>query len=176
MKSFIGIVLKIIISIFLLLVVMLLALLLLLILSESDIIKDTKNYDKCIQTVQHQNEITHFPKVIPNNVESSRLYCAPGAFYADNELVLLVLKADRTYIEKELKSHSFLNPNTPIGSPQKLYNTFTDWFKLPSNNFTYYVVKNKSNFNEGEDYFPYFSGIAVDKDMNYILYYYINPD
>ena len=43
------------------------------------------------------------------------------------------------------------------------------------NTLTFYVLKTKDNEQLAKEYFPYFSGIGVDKNINSILYYYIQP-
>ena len=48
--------------------------------------------------------------------------------------------------------------------------------KINPENLTYYILDAKDNFNEDDRYFPYFTGIGVDKNYEYILYYYIKPD
>ena len=38
------------------------------------------------------------------------------------------------------------------------------------------TLDDKDNCNEKDEYFPYFTGIGIDKNYEYILYYYIRPD
>jgi hypothetical protein len=76
-------------------------------------------------------------------------------------------------IQKELKKHKFLNANTPIGTKQKIYFMYSDDGRITSDGYTFYVLDKEGNYNENEKYFPYYSGIAIDKNMSHILYYHI---
>lgn len=137
-------------------------------------IQDINQYKDCLLSIKGKDELKHFPKTIPDEAKDIDLYCysAPDIEY---EFVLLKFKIDKSYIEKEFKSHSFINPNTPVGTKQKLYHMPSDTVKISSDKLTYYVLKDKG-YSENEDFFPYYSGIGISEDMNYILYYYFNPD
>ena len=62
----------------------------------------------------------------------------------------------------------------------KVSNTHSELFNhgvnVKSNKLTYYVLEDKYNYNERGEYFPYYTGIGIDKNYEYILYYYIRPD
>ena len=137
-------------------------------------IKDVDKYSECLYFVKNKDKIKHFPIKIDVDKKDADLYCryAEGSNY---ELVLLALKTDKNYIKRELKSHSFLNSDTPLGTKQKIYHMPSEAVGITSEYLTYYVLDD-NNYNENEPYFPYFTGIGISKDMSYILYYYINPD
>ena len=69
--------------------------------------------------VFYQEDIKHFPKTLPTNKRNIKLYCYPGKYEYDGVLVLLKLKVDKEYIEKELNNHKFLNRKTTVGTVQK---------------------------------------------------------
>ena len=48
--------------------------------------------------------------------------------------------------------------------------------RISSKDMTFYVIDDESNKPYYEKYFPYFSGIGVDKNYKYILFYYTCPD
>ena len=45
----------------------------------------------------------------------------------------------------------------------------------PSENLTFYVLENEDNKYCYKQYFPYFTGIGADKNLENIVYYYIEP-
>lgn len=139
-------------------------------------LKDIKNYNKCFQSIKYPEDIQHFPKEISSNRKNAKFYCYPGDVMGYGELILLSLKVDKDYVQQELKKHKFFNANTPIGAKQQIYHMPSDFVGINNQDLTYYVLKNDTNYKEGEEYFPYFTGIGISKDMNTILYYYIRPD
>ena len=135
-----------------------------------------KDYEKCLTETLNKNNITHFPKVIPNNAEKIKFYCIPAKDEYSSGLYLLKFEIDDKYIDNEFKIHDFLNTYDKLGVPQKIYNMPSKYVGIKSEDLTYYVIKNKSNLSVKYKYFPYFSGIGINKDKNTILYYLINPD
>lgn len=146
-------------------------------LKGSTVYKNVRDYNKCIESEYYQESIKHFPKTIPDNVYEANLYCCPSRFEYDRALILLKLKVDKEYIKNELSNHKFLNSKTPVGTVQKIYHMPTEkTVGIDRNKLTYYVLDDKYNYNEDAEYFPYFTGIGIDKNYEYILYYYIRPD
>lgn len=135
-----------------------------------------REYNKCIEAEYYQESIKHFPKNIPDNVYEAKLYCCPSRFEYDRALILLKLKVDKEYIKNELINHKFLNQKTPVGTIQKIYHMPSETVGIERDKLTYFVLNEEYNYNEGEEYFPYFTGIGTDKNYEYILYYYIRPD
>ena len=138
--------------------------------------KNIKNYEKCLNETFYKNDITHFPKVIPDNAEEIKFYCIPAKDEYSSGLILLKFEIDDKYIDKELKIHEFINTYDNLGEPQKIYNMPSKFVGIKSEDLTYYIIKNKSNISLKNKYFPYFSGIGISKDKNKILYYAISPD
>ena len=147
-------------------------------LSQSPTIYTNPNdYNKCLKSEYSQESIKHFPKTIPDNVQEVILYCVPANNKYDGSLILLKLKVDKEYIKNELNSYKFLNSKTPVGTPQKIYHMPSEnTVGIDRNKLTYYVLDNKDNEWASKLYFPYFTGIGVDKNYEYILYYYIMHD
>ncbi|MBP3820308.1 hypothetical protein J6G99_01530 [bacterium] len=133
-----------------------------------------KDYGKCLEAVLHKDKIHHFPKSIPTGAKSY-LYCYPADYEGQGELVILRLTTDKSYIQKELNSHTFLNAKTPVGTVQNIYNMPTETVGISNEDLTFYVLKNADNEYYYKTYFPYFTGIGVDKNMENIVYYYIDP-
>lgn len=48
--------------------------------------------------------------------------------------------------------------------------------RISSDGFTFYVIKDKENESYYKQYFPYFTSIGVDKNLEYIIYYYMLPN
>ena len=143
-------------------------------LTAAPIYKNAKDYEKCVERKYEQVNINHFPKVIPDKSKEVKLYCDTSSW---DGIIMLKYKADKNYIESELKKHEYVNSDDPIGAPQKIYNMHPELVGLEDKDITYYALKTKENeYEQKSGYFPYFSGIGVSKDMDYILYYAINPD
>ena len=168
LKMLLGIVIVVISFVFV-------SLLVFLLISGSEPISKIEDYTKCIKMVQNKEKIAHFPKIIPSNVKA-QLYCYPARYDGQGELVILRLTTDKTYIENELKAHTFLNSQTLVGTVQNIYNMPTDFVGISNKDVTFYVLKNEDNEYFYEKYFPYFTGIGVDKNLENIVYYYIEPD
>ena len=133
-----------------------------------------KDYEKCLELVLNKDKIRHFPKAIPTGARSY-LYCYPADYKGQGELVILRLTTDKSYIQKELNSHTFLNAETKIGTSQEIYFMPTENVEISNKELTFYVLKDKDNEAFYKTYFPYFTGIGVDKNMENIVYYYIEP-
>ena len=93
----------------------------------------------------------------------------------NGEIILLQIKAEKEYIEQELKKNLYINSNCPVGSQQNIYYFPIIKGFIKSQNYTFYVLKNKDNQYFYKKYFPYFNGVGVDKNYEHIIYYYINP-
>ena len=132
------------------------------------------HYEKCLVAVLNKDKIRHFPKSIPAGAKSY-LYCYPADYEGQGELVILRLTTDKSYIQKELNSHTFLNAETKIGTSQEIYFMPTENVEISNKELTFYVLKDKDNEVFYKTYFPYFTGIGVDKNMENIVYYYIEP-
>ena len=146
-------------------------------LEKPTVYEKANDYAECLESEYYQNNIKHFPKAIPDNAQEVNLYCLPSHFEHDGALILLKMKVDKEYIKAELNNHKFLNSKTPVGTVQKIYHMPSETtVGIDRNELTYYVIDDKYNYNEGQEYFPYFTGIGVDKNYEYILYYYISPD
>ena len=165
---------KLILKILLEIIIGIILFLILLLIPKSKPISKIQDYTECINAIQNKEKITHFPKIIPTNAKA-QLYCYPAEYNGQGELVILRLTTDKTYIEYELKSHTFLNSQTPIGTGQNIYNMPTETVGIPKEDLTFYVLKNKDNEYYYKTYFPYFTGIGVDKNLENIVYYYIEP-
>lgn len=133
-----------------------------------------EDYTKIIKNIQNKDGIAHFPKSIPQNASNTQVWSYIGGI--NGEVFLLKFDADKNFIQGELKKHQFLNQDTPVGKKQKIYNMYTDNGRITSENYTFYVLDKVGNFSEDKQFFPYFNGIAVDKNLRHILYYHIVPD
>lgn len=137
-------------------------------------ISKINDYEKCLESVLNKDKIRHFPKFIPPEAKSY-LYCYPADYEGQGELVILRLTTDKSYIQKELNSHTFLNAKTQVGTVQNIYNMPTETVGISNKDLTFYVLKDADNEYYYKTYFPYFTGIGVDKNMENIVYYYIEP-
>lgn len=135
--------------------------------------KNLKDYKKCLNSVKYKKDTFHFPKTIPNNAEDAKLYCFTSDY--NGEYVFLLLKTNEEYINRELKSHKFINSKDKIGDYQQIYHMPSETVGIKNTELTYYVLDNEENKNYYKSYFPYFNGIGVDKNLEHIFYYYITP-
>ena len=141
--------------------------------SDKQIIKNHNNYTKALQIIKQQEKITHFPKKIPSNAKKIKMYCYTSDY--GGEIFILKFDINKEYIEKELKNHKFLNSDTPIGTAQEIYYIFNDNNRIKTDNTTWYVIDNKENKQVYKKYFPYYSSIGISNNMDFIIYYYIQP-
>ena len=136
-----------------------------------------KDYQKCLDEHYYKEEVSHFPKTILEDDQEVKFYCYPAKDYYSTGVILLKHKADKNYIEAELKRHEYLNADEPIGTPQKVRYIPTEKIGINQDDLTFYVLNTKFNKKMYEDGgFPYESGIGVSKNMDYILYYVYFPD
>ena len=136
-------------------------------------ISNLEDYEKCLSLIEHKENISHFPKKLDSNADAI-LYCYPSY---SGELLLLKLKVkDKDSIKSLFKEYKFTNSDTPLSTKQKIYNMPASLVGMEPQNLTYYTLENNGNFKENEEYFPYFTGIGISVDSQYILYYYMNPD
>lgn len=139
---------------------------------ENKPITNPKDYTQAINSIKQQDKISHFPKNIPAEAEDVQLYCYTSDLHG--ELFQLRFKINKEYIKNELKKYSFINTDTKIGIRQNIYHMpFMN--KEDLKNFTFYVLKNQENEYFFDEYFPYSNGIGISKNMDYIMYYYIEP-
>ena len=140
---------------------------------EPSAITDVSEYNMALKKIKQQNEILHFPPKIPYEVKDVKLYCLSTDY--NGELFLLQFKTNKQYIVNELKKFSFINEKFPVGEKQIIYSFPQKPGFLKAEKITFYVLKNTYNEQVFNTYFPYFSGIGVDKKFEHIIYYYINP-
>ena len=113
------------------------------------------DYKKCLEAVINKDKIRHFPKSIPLEAKSY-LYCYPADYEGQGELVILRLTTDKSYIQKELSVHSFLNAETKIGTSQEIYFMPTENVEISNKELTFFVLRDKDNESFYKTYFPYF--------------------
>lgn len=132
-----------------------------------------KDYIKAIKSIKQEEKISHFPKTIPTEAKKIQMYCYTSDY--NGEIFILKFYINKEYIEQELKNHKFLNSDTPIGTNQEIYYIFTNNNRIKINNTTWYVIDNEDNKNIYPKYFPYYSGIGISNNLDFIIYYYITP-
>ena len=136
---------------------------------------DLKKYDKCIKSVKYPEYVQHFPKTISKNPDDAKLYCYTSDYHG--EWVLLLIKANKDYINQELKSHKFINSEDKIGDYQEIYYMPSERVGIQNNtDLTYYVFDNAGNRHYYPKSFPLYNGIGVDRNLEHIFYYYVTPD
>lgn len=134
-----------------------------------------KKYNKCISSVKYPEHIKHFPKTISKNPDDTKFYCYTSDY--NGEWVLLLIKANKDYINQELKSYKFINSEDKIGDYQEIYYMPSERVGIQNNtDLTYYVLDNADNRHYHPKYFPYYNGMGVDRNLEHIFYYYITPD
>jgi len=121
-----------------------------------------------------KNDILHLPRKIPANAKNVRLYAFISNF--NGKILLLQFDINKEYIEQEFKKTNFINADFPVGEKQQIYNMPSDNKRINTENMTFYVINNEENKAVDTEYFPYFSGIGVNKKLTTILYYYIEPE
>lgn len=138
------------------------------------IYKKPNEYSNIIKNIEDKDGMSHFPKTIPEDASSIQIWGYIGN--PNGEVVLLKFQAKKDFIKNELKKHKFLNSKTPVGTKQKIYHMFSDNGRITSEGYTFYVLDKSKNCYPSDSCFPYFDGIAVDIDLEHILYYHIVPN
>ena len=141
--------------------------------ADKHIIKSPNNYAKGMKIIKQQEKISHFPKTIPANADKIQMYCYTSDY--NGEVFILKFNINKEYIEQELKNHKFLNSDTPIGTPQEIYYVYNDNNRIKTDNTTWYVIDNEENKQIYKKYFPYYSSIGISNNLDFIIYYYIEP-
>lgn len=137
-------------------------------------ITNVQKYENVLSSIEKQSEINHFPKEIPLEAKDVKFYYWTSS--TNGSLLLLQFKINEKYIQNELKRLSFINYYQQIGCRQNIYHFPYQKGFINPNNLTFFVLKNKDNEYIFKKYFPYFSGIGIDRTMEHIVYYYIEPD
>lgn len=137
-------------------------------------VRTPAKYEEVVKQLIRQEKLTFLPKTIPEGATDVQLYSRYDK--VEREFLLLKFKVNKEYIENELKKHEFLNADTLIGAKQDIYFIPNDNGRISSDGFTFYVIKDKENEAYYQQYFPYFTAIGVDKNMEHIIYYYILPN
>ena len=140
---------------------------------DTSVITNVNDYDFALRNIKRQEKIQHFPKIIPSEAKNIKLYSWSSD--VNEELLLLQFKTSKEYISKELKKFAFLNGDSPVGNKQKIYNFPNKPGFISPDKYTFFVLKNDDNEYVFKKYFPYFTGIGVDKKLEHIIYYYIEP-
>lgn len=139
-----------------------------------EVTRDPAEYEQTISRLMRQEKIKFLPHKIPKEACEVQFYSYSSPM--DGERVLLKFKANKDYIKNELKTHKFLNADTPLGAKQEIYFIPSEHAKISVEGFTWYVIKDKENEDYYKKYFPYFTSIGVDKKLEYIIYYYMLPN
>lgn len=167
-------------SVFALILVVVLSLLLFLyplfqaFIAPIEVTRNPAKYEKIISKLMRQEKIKFLPKKIPAEASEVQFYSYSDPI--EGERVLLKFKINKDYIQKELNTHEFLNADTPIGAKQDIYFIPNEHAKISVEGFTWYVIKDKENEDYYKKYFPYFTSIGIDKNFEYIIYYYMLPN
>ena len=132
-------------------------------------------YSECLNSAYYKSNIAHFPNEIPSDAKNVKFYCITSDNTYDGELILLKFKTNTDYIKKELSSKSFINSDDKVGTFQNIYNMPLNLIRDDYKKYTYYVISNYENKSVYKEYFPYYTGIGVDKELKTIMYYYITP-
>ena len=143
-----------------------------LISDKKNILTNPKDYPKAYTSVENQNKISHFPQKIPTDAKNVKMYCKTSQ-YGEN-VFLLEFSTDKNYIQQELNKHKFINKDTKIGENQTIYHFYSNNGIKPDG-YTFFVIDDNENREYSTKYFPYYSGIGINKAEDKILYYFFYP-
>lgn len=134
-----------------------------------------QNYEHTI-SYKHSTRTAHFPRKIPEQATDVNLEIENCVFFG-SERIYLKFKADRAYIDNEIKKYSYVNTmkDGKCSSECKYsYNFYTN--KIDLDGLTFYIINDREHEDLPGHHFPYHYGIGVNYDTNEILYYYECPD
>ena len=129
-----------------------------------------KDYQKSLKYITNQSRIKHFPEKIPEDARNIKIYKDAG--YFGSEKIYLKFITNKQYIQNELSKYDFVEVEKPEERNRNL-----EFLSLSPGNislYTYNLYIIKKGCNERRRCFSY--GIAVNNELNEILYYYSSPD
>lgn len=142
---------------------------------------DPLKYKEAIKTIKKQDCVKHFPKEIPENAKNVEFNKENNNFFG-SEAIALKFDINENYIDKELKKYKFKYIENFNNDNQSGYNShnpdamMTDGGRIKTEGFIFYIINDKESDKIMQNYFPYHYGIAVNKKLNQIIYYYTCPD
>lgn len=138
--------------------------------NNSNISDVEKNYQKSLKYITNQSGVKHFPEKIPEDARNITIYKNAG--YFGSEKIYLKFITNKQYIQNELSKYDFVEVEKPEERNRNL-----EFLSLSPGNislYTYNLYIIKKGCNERRRCFSY--GIAVNNELNEILYYYSSPD
>ncbi len=138
--------------------------------NNSNISEVEKDYQKSLKYITNQSRIKHFPEKIPEDARNIKIYKDAG--YFGSEKIYLKFITNKQYIQNELSKYDFVEVEKPEERNRNL-----EFLSLSPGNISLYAYNLyiiKKGCNERKRCYSY--GIAVNNEINEILYYYSSPD
>ena len=136
----------------------------------SEISNEEKAYREALKYITNQSGVKHFPAKIPEDARNIKVYKDAG--YFGSEKIYLKFITNKQYIQNELSKYDFVEVENPEERNRNL-----EFLSLSPGNislYTYNLYIIKKGCNDRMRCFSY--GIAVNNEINEILYYYSSPD
>ena len=132
-------------------------------------------YKTAIKHVHSKSRIQHFPKELPNDAINIQLNFDENNWFGSEEIIVK-FKIDKNYINNELNNYKFISVEKPNEYVHDFNILSTYNNPISIENFTFYVINDKSHEHPDIHMFPYHYGIGVNENTSEIIYYYVCPD
>lgn len=133
---------------------------------------DPSAYIEALNSIKCQSCIEHFPREIPKNAKDVQLYKSQSSLHGGIDM-LLKFNIEETYIKNEIIKSKYIKIEKPTD-----YTFFYESIvagcdkKIEMNDFTFYVIKDKSFDDPHLSANTYSYGIGVNEKLNEIIYYF----
>ncbi len=138
--------------------------------TSSEISNEEKAYREALKYITNQSGVKHFPAKIPEDARNIKVYKDAG--YFGSEKIYLKFITNKQYIQNELSKYDFMEVEKTEDKNRNL--EFLSLSPGDTSLYTYNLYIIKKGCNERRRCFSY--GIAVNNELNEILYYYSSPD
>lgn len=131
-----------------------------------------KDYQHALNSINNPESIKHFPKKIPEDATNIRLYKSCNNWFGSEE-IYLIFNTNKEYILNELAKYKFQKIEGSYKNDEEYEDTFKSLgsYKLSKVGYKLYIIKLSK---EPHNIFSY--GIATNKALNEIMFYYNYPD
>ena len=143
-------------------------------------ITDTNKYTSTIKSM-HSKITRHFPSKIPVEAQNVSFFCS-GSSYFGGKVIYLKFDTTGEYLKNKISKYKYVMIIEPYDNINKYRNSYARDFiidRLLQNNnsiagYKFYIIGNNLNTKNCHESCEY--GIAINKQLNTIIYYASNPD
>lgn len=142
------------------------------ILNSDRTFSDPTEYVEALNSVNCSSCVAHFPRELPVNAKEIQLYKSQSSWHGGVDM-LLKFNIDEIYINNEIKKNKYIKIEN-LRNSSFFYKSIVagSGGKVKIDDFTFYVIKDKTFGSSGDIANTYSYGIGVNKDIKQIIYYF----